>query len=80
MSRLRWRLAQWISPEPILRDPGDGKVFILMRDGVGDDWYAWVKANKFRLKMTSRIPTLTDEWQITYEPTTVGRFVGTVVA
>lgn len=76
--RLRWRLARWIAPAPVIAEPlGDGQVFILIRfDG---DMWAWVQADRFRLKMTTDVePIGTPHATANWIPSTSGRFVGTV--
>jgi hypothetical protein len=80
---LRWRLARRIAPEPIIRDPYpdlmDG-AFVTMRSPNG--LVVNVRAETFRLKMKSTVPSLHfDPTDTAYHPTprSTGRFAGTVM-
>ena len=82
MTRLRWRLARWIAPRPILVDPypGEEGVIILIRSGIGAQHVqVALRAERFRLKSTNRLPSLDYEPGTAYRPHgTYTRFVGTV--
>jgi hypothetical protein len=80
MTTIRWRLARWFAPVPIMRDPTpgvDGVVVLYRAKGV--EWA--MAAERFRLKATLKLPSLdygTDDFP-TYRPRKPYiRFVGTL--
>lgn len=78
---IRWRLARWIAPEPIIRDPypdvTDGAFITMRQNGV----IVGFRAETLRLKMNTPIQSLHYEPTDTaYHPAprSTGRFAGTV--
>jgi hypothetical protein len=80
INRLRWRLARFIAPDPILAGPvGEGQVYILIRDEQDGVTYAWVAAKTFDLNVETQIPALGDDLALgNWMPSTGGTFSGTV--
>jgi hypothetical protein len=80
---LRWRLAQWVAPDPIVAMPADSTgeqgVWLLISRPPG---YVWVEADSFRMRFYTagiELPGGDPLARYTVMPTR-GRFVGTVGA
>ena len=57
-NRLRWRIARWIAPAPIIAAPLDPGPAILMRDADHPEFVAWITPTTLEIQMHSSIGPL----------------------